>query len=42
MKTPGGSATGRSSWPLAWKGSLEHAEHNGADEGESNIGSYNA
>src|SRR3954452_11746499 len=40
MKTPGGSATGRG--VQTWTGSLEHAEHDGADEGEGNVRSNNA
>ena len=44
MKTPGGSATGRVVHDWLWPGSesLEHAEHDGADEGEGDIRGYNA
>ena len=44
MKTPGGLATGRVvyDWLQAWMGSLEHADHNGADEGECDVRGYNA
>jgi hypothetical protein len=44
MKTPGGPATGRvvQDWLQAWMRSLDHSEHNGADEGEGDIRGYNA
>jgi hypothetical protein len=40
MKTPGDIVTGRA--VKIWTGSLDHAEHDRADEGKREIGGYNA